>query len=86
MNIIRQVEIDLTWSGGFASTDDTKTIKIGPDIKIISKTSSSFRFADTVTGSIVIDGDDYLSSSHRSGINGYTVTRGETTIQIVRPH
>jgi hypothetical protein len=84
--VIKKVEINLTWNGGVARTDNTKTINIGPDIKIISKTSSSFKFADTVTGSIVIDGDDYLSSSHNSGINGYTVTYGETTIQIVRTH
>jgi hypothetical protein len=81
---IKKVEINLSWNGGVARTDNTRTINIGPEVKVISRTTSSFKFADSVTGSIVIDGDDHLSSSHTSGVSGYTVQNGETTIQVVR--
>ncbi len=80
----RKVEIDLAWNGGVARTDDTRTVNIGPNLKLISRTSSSFKFADSVSGSFVIDGKDHLSSGYNSGVTGYTVQNGETTIQIVR--
>ncbi len=80
---VGQGEIDLTWIGGSERSNSTKSISLGANVKLVSKSTDTFRFAD-VTGSLVIDGDDLLSASHNSGINGYVATYGQATIEIVR--
>ena len=87
--VFKTVEINLDWNGGaitctICGYGTTKTVTFGPNIKAVSKTSTWFKYADSVTGSLVIDGDDRLAPGRNSGINGYTALDGQTSIEIVR--
>ena len=83
----KHVSLALSWQGGVLRRDLFRYHFSTGLSRTILKNLSTLRFSDSITGSLVVDGVDLLSSSNItdiSGISGFVAKASGASIDIIR--
>lgn len=83
----KHVSLALSWQGGVLRRDLFTYVSSTALSRTVLKNLSTLRFSDSITGSLVVDGVDLLSSSnvtYSSGISGLVAKVSGASIDIIR--
>lgn len=83
----KHVSLALSWQGGVLRRDLFRYVSSTALSRTVLRNLSTLRFSDSVTGSLVVDGVDLLSSSNvtdNSGISGLVAKVSGASIDIIR--